>query len=191
MGFAVVADEVRNLAQRCAQAARETSGKIEGAITKSGQGVEITTKVAAALNEIVSKVRQVDELVAEVAVASREQTDGIAQINQATGEMDKLTQGNAATAEESAAAAEELSSQAHVMKQSVADLLQLVGGKRDAGADPAETHGQQALVPKLAAKFATPTPGWNGNGNGHPGNGAMAIANRRGEIPMDGDLGRF
>ena len=117
MGFAVVADEVRNLAQRCAQAAKETAAKIEGAITKTGQGVEISSKVAASLGEIVTKVRQVDELVTEVANASREQTDGITQINTAVGQMDKVTQGNAANAEESAAAAEELNSQAEIMKQ--------------------------------------------------------------------------
>ena len=65
---------------------------------------------------------------AEVAGASREQTQGITQINTAVGQMDKVTQSNAATAEESAAAAEELNAQAEVMKQSVAELLQLVGG---------------------------------------------------------------
>ena len=134
MGFAVVADEVRNLAQRSAQAAKETAGKIEGAITKTGQGVEISAKVAAALTEIVSKVRQVDDLVTEVSGASREQTEGITQINTAVSQMDRVTQSNAATAEESAAAAEELNAQAEVMKQSVAELLQLVGGQTNAGA---------------------------------------------------------
>jgi methyl-accepting chemotaxis protein len=136
LGFAVVADEVRNLAQRCAQAARETSAKIEGAISKSGQGVEITGKIATVLNEIVTKARQVDELVTEVAGASREQTDGIAQINMAVGEMDKVTQSNAATAEESAAAAEELNAQAETMRQSVAELMELIGGKNHGAATP-------------------------------------------------------
>ena len=69
------------------------------------------------LNDIVSEVRQVDELVTEVAGASREQTIGIAQINGAVGQMDKVTQSNAANAEESAAAAKELQSQAAVMKR--------------------------------------------------------------------------
>src|SRR5207344_1311163 len=71
MGFAVVADEVRNLAQRSAQAAKETATKIEGAIAKTAQGVGISSKVAARLQEIVAKVRQVDALIAEVANASR------------------------------------------------------------------------------------------------------------------------
>jgi methyl-accepting chemotaxis protein len=101
MGFAVVADEVRNLAQRSAQAAKETAGKIEGAISKTTQGVDVSGKVATALKEIVTKVRQVDELVAEVAGASREQTQGITQINTAVSQMDKVTQSNAASAEES------------------------------------------------------------------------------------------
>jgi methyl-accepting chemotaxis protein len=132
MGFAVVADEVRNLAQRSAQAAKETAAKIEGAISKTGQGVEINSKVAQALNEIVSKAHQVDELVAEVANASHEQTQGITQINTAVGQMDKVTQSNAASAEESAAAAQELNAQAAQMKQSVAELMQMVGGNGQA-----------------------------------------------------------
>jgi hypothetical protein len=133
MGFAVVADEVRNLAQRSAQAAKETAAKIEGAIVNTGQGVEISSKVSAALNEILTKVRQVDELIAEVAGASAEQSEGITQINTAVGQMDKVTQSNAATAEETAAAAEELNAQTETMKKSVDDLLQLVGGQNGRG----------------------------------------------------------
>ena len=131
LGFAVVADEVRNLAQRSAHAAKETAAKIEGAICKTGQGVGISKKVAEALNEIVTKARQVDELAAEVAGASTEQTQGITQINTAVGQMDKVTQGNAASAEESAAAAEELNAQAAVMKESVVEFMELVGGSRN------------------------------------------------------------
>ena len=133
MGFAVVADEVRNLAQRSAQAAKETAVKIEGAITKTAQGVQINGKVAEALNDIVSKARQVDELVAEVASASHEQTQGIAQINTAVGQVDKVTQSNAANAEECAAAAQELNAQAAAMKESVGGLLKLVGGSNSGG----------------------------------------------------------
>jgi methyl-accepting chemotaxis protein len=132
MGFAVVADEVRNLAQRSAVAAKETAVKIEGAISRSAQGVQISNKVAQTLNDIVAKARQVDELAAEVAGASREQTQGITQINVAVGQMDKVTQSNAASAEESAAAAEELNAQAVVLKKSVNDLLKLVGGQTEA-----------------------------------------------------------
>jgi methyl-accepting chemotaxis protein len=127
MGFGVVADEVRNLAQRSAQAAKETAAKIEGAIRNTAQGVEITGHVAQGLTDIVTRTRQVDELTAEVATASREQSQGISQINSAVAQMDKVTQSNAATAQQSAAAAQELDGQAEVMKDSVAQLLRLVG----------------------------------------------------------------
>jgi len=129
MGFAVVADEVRSLAQRSAQAAKETAAKIESAISKTGQGVAITGKVGVALNEILAKARQMDELAGEIATASSEQAEGIGQINLAVGQMDKVTQSNAAHAEENAAAAEELNAQAETMKQLVMALLKLVGGK--------------------------------------------------------------
>ena len=191
MGFAVVADEVRNLAQRSAQAAKETAAKIEGAIGKTGQGVEISSKVAQTLNEIVTKARQVDELVAEVASASREQTQGIAQINTAVGQMDKVTQGNAANAEESAAAAEELNAQAETMKQSVAELLRLVGGngqntvtRKTAAPSHAEEFGN--LVPK--AKPVAPVRR-NGHANAEPA--PSGKANGRSEIPLDGDFKDF
>jgi len=192
----VVADEVRNLAQRCAQAAKETAGKIEGAITKTGQGVDISSKVAAALNEIVTKVRQVDELVTEVAGASREQTEGIAQINVAVGQMDKVTQSNAATAEESAAAAEELNSQAEVMKQSVAELLQLVGSKSETAArKPAANirRTNEYHPSKPAAKRLSPATSSNGNGNGHvhAAPELTTAGKRRSDIPMDGDFKDF
>jgi methyl-accepting chemotaxis protein len=192
MGFAVVADEVRNLAQRSAAAAKETADKIEGAITKTGQGVEISGKVAAALNDIVTKVRQVDELVTEVANASREQTEGITQINVAVGQMDKVTQSNAANAEESAAAAEELNAQAETMKQSVAELLQLVGGSRNiAGTHAAPVNGaKKTRTFSTAASAPAAVKHINGNGH-HAVAGKPGAAPRRDEIPMAGDFKNF
>jgi methyl-accepting chemotaxis protein len=204
MGFAVVADEVRNLAQRSAQAAKETAAKIEGAIDKTSQGVEISSKVAQALNEIVTKVRRVDELVAEVAHASIEQSQGVAQINTAVGQMDKVTQSNAANAEEGAAAAEELTAQAASMKQSVAELLRLVGGTAEEGLR--ETVGAEVrLVTASSARLgAKPSPGApHGNGHGKPitstppprrsaGPTTVTVGEtRRGEIPMEGDFKDF
>jgi methyl-accepting chemotaxis protein len=129
MGFAVVADEVRNLAQRCAQAAKETAAKIEDAVQKSANGAQISTKVAKSLEEIIGKARQVDELAAEVAAASKEQSQGIVQVSKAVTEMDKVTQSNAANAEESASAAEELNAQADALKDAVQNLLSLVDGQ--------------------------------------------------------------
>ncbi|MDR3459531.1 MAG: methyl-accepting chemotaxis protein, partial [Verrucomicrobiae bacterium] len=194
MGFAVVADEVRNLAQRSAQAAKETAAKIEGAIVNTGQGVEISAKVVQALNEIVIKVRQVDELVAEVAGASREQTDGITQINKAVGQMDKVTQSNAATAEESAASAEELNAQAMTMKQSVNELLQLVGGQSETSSTgpvsrTARTKEIPAAVPQAAQRSAAISG--NGNGNGHVHAMPATPGNRKSEIPLEGDFKDF
>ncbi len=130
MGFAVVADEVRNLAQRSAKAAEETTARIEGAIHKTVSGVRITAKVAEALNGIVLKSRQMDEISTRVAAASKEQHDGISQINQAMGQSSKVTQSIAASAEESAASAEELSAQAETMRCSVMELMQLVNRDR-------------------------------------------------------------
>ncbi len=129
MGFAVVADEVRNLAQRSAHAARETGEKIADAIRKSQLGVELSGKVAGSLGEIVEKARQVDDLIAEIASASREQSTGITEVNGAMTQMDKVTQSNAANAEESAAAAEQLHAQAAALKDAVGHLQLLVGGK--------------------------------------------------------------
>jgi methyl-accepting chemotaxis protein len=194
MGFAVVADEVRNLAQRSANAAKETAAKIEGAIGNTTQGVNLSKKVAETLNEIVTKARQVDELAAEVANASNEQAQGIGQVNTAVGQMDKVTQSNAASAEECAAAAEELKTQAESMKQAVGELQQLVGG--------AENRWERTgpVVPKTGKKPAMKiTAAHNGNGNGHAAKNlsperepaGSLVAARRGEIPLDGDFKDF
>ena len=130
-GFAVVADEVRSLAHRSAQSARETAGKIEEAIQKSERGVQISNKVAQSLAQIVEKARQVDALVAEIATASLEQDQGISQVGTAVVQMDTVTQGNASSAEETAAAAEELNAQAQLMHDNVAELIRLVNGSSD------------------------------------------------------------
>ena len=128
MGFAVVAEEVRALAQRSALAAKETAAKIEGAIAKSNQGAQLSARVEQCLGEIVTKARQVDELVGEIASASKEQSQGITQVNLAVSQMDKVTQSNAANAEESASAAEELNAQAAALKEAISDLMVLVDG---------------------------------------------------------------
>jgi methyl-accepting chemotaxis protein len=128
-GFAVVAEEVRALAQRSATAARETAAKIEDSIAKSETGVQISSKVAHSLQEIVAKAREVDTLIAEISQASQEQSGGIGQVLSAVTKMDHVTQGNAASAEESAAAAEELNAQAHMMDEAVAELKKLVSGQ--------------------------------------------------------------
>ena len=126
-GFAVVAEEVRALAQRSAAAAKETSSKLEASVTKSRQGVEVSAAVAASFKDVHGRIEQLDALIAEIAGASQEQSTGIAQISAAVSQMDKVTQSNASSAEETAAAAEELNSQSVMLLESVGQLKLLTG----------------------------------------------------------------
>lgn len=116
-GFAVVAEEVRNLAARSAKAASETAELIEGSVEKTRNGTQIAEQTSSALEEIVGAINKMTALVAEIAESSNQQAQGISQVNQGLGQIDIAIQGNTATAEESAAAAEQLSSQSIRMKQ--------------------------------------------------------------------------
>jgi len=184
MGFAVVADEVRNLAQRSASAAKETSDKIEGAISRTEQGVQISMKVYQGLQNIVEKVREVDQLVAEVASASMEQSQGIDQLNVAVSQMDHVTQSNAASAEESASASEELNAQAESLHHSVIQLLTLVEGEKSVTSEnriiakkvEVDTHNPPSYKGKKS-KPALPKPGEK-----------KAGVIEKGDIPMDDDF---
>jgi methyl-accepting chemotaxis protein len=155
-GFAVVADEVRSLAQRSAIAAKETADKIADATQKSALGVELSTKVNVSLQEILNKAVEVDRLVSEVATASNEQSEGLAQINVAVSQMDKVTQSNASSAEETASAAEELNAQSQDLQAAANQLSALVGAAADS--KPAQPPGRPAAPkangskPKVAAK---------------------------------------
>ena len=115
-GFAVVAEEVRNLAQRSAEAAKNTANMIAESVKNADGGVQISQQVAGALEEIADGSRKVNDLVAEIAAASNEQSQGIEQIGAAVGQMDKVTQQNAANSEESASASEELSAQSEELR---------------------------------------------------------------------------
>jgi methyl-accepting chemotaxis protein/methyl-accepting chemotaxis protein-1 (serine sensor receptor) len=128
MGFAVVADEVRNLAQRCAQAAKDTAALIEESIGKSNEGKVKVDQVAVAIRAITEESAQVKTLVDEVSLGSQEQTRGIEQVAKALTQMEQVTQQSAANAEESAAAAEELTAQASTLMDVVGQLSAMVGG---------------------------------------------------------------
>ena len=127
-GFAVVAEEVRNLAQRSAEAAKNTANLIEESQKNAEHGVGVSTEVGTILSQIGEQVSKVTTVISEVTAASSEQAQGIEQINKAVAQMDHVTQSNASSAEESASASEELSGQATEMKSIVEDLNRLIGG---------------------------------------------------------------
>ncbi len=133
MGFAVVADEVRNLAQRCAQAAKDTAALIEESISRSNDGKNKVDQVAVAIRAITEDSGKVQTLVDEVNLGSQEQARGIDQIGKAVAQMEEVTQKTAANAEESAAAAEELNAQSATLKDIVERLSAMVGGDESAG----------------------------------------------------------
>jgi methyl-accepting chemotaxis protein/methyl-accepting chemotaxis protein-1 (serine sensor receptor) len=129
MGFAVVADEVRNLAQRCAQAAKETASLIEESVSKSQDGAHKLDGVAKAIGAITADADNVKTLVDEVSLSSQEQARGLEQISKAISQMEQLTQKTAATAEESASAGEQLSAQSETLRSCARRLAMLVGGE--------------------------------------------------------------
>ena len=118
-GFAVVAEEVRSLAARSAEAAKETTGLIEGSIENVGMGTKIVDETALSLKEILNQIEKVTGLVADIAQASNEQASEIAQITLGIEQVSQVVQTNSATAEQSAAASEELSGQAEMLKAMV------------------------------------------------------------------------
>jgi methyl-accepting chemotaxis protein len=146
-GFAVVADEVRALAQRSAQAAKDTADKIEIAVKRSELGGVASTKVVKSLTEvettaqsiqqvfngIVTQIKSLDEVIAEIAAASKEQSQGIGEVNMAVSQMDKVTQSNAAAAEENAASAATLNSQSARLLDVVGSLQVVIEGVAQTG----------------------------------------------------------
>jgi methyl-accepting chemotaxis protein len=158
MGFAVVADEVRSLAQRSAQAAKDTAALIEESITKSNEGSHRLEQVAQVIRAITESAAKVKTLVDEVNLGSQEQARGIEQISKSIAEMDRVTQANAASAEQSASASEEMSAQAEALQNIARELRTLVGGgedDRDYASRPAlgTRSTSSALVPLKSNGF--------------------------------------
>ncbi|MFP4350718.1 MAG: methyl-accepting chemotaxis protein [Desulfococcaceae bacterium] len=131
LGFAVVADEVRNLSQRAAEAAKNTETLIENTIRKVEKGSKLVVLTSETLDHVARGSSKAEELMREIAAASREQTEGIDQISKAVSEMDHVVQQVAANAEESASASEELNAQAEEMMDFVRRLVSMVEGERN------------------------------------------------------------
>lgn len=134
-GFAVVADEVRALAQRSANAARETRGKIEMAVQSTARGAKSSTAVSTHFNEIAALLRELAAKVNEVETAFTESTQGLTQVTTAIHSLDNTTQRTAAVAEENAASAEEMTQGIEQIRQAIETLTALVG--QTAGTDGA------------------------------------------------------
>jgi len=143
-GFAVVAEEVRNLAQRSAEAAKNTATMIEASVKRSENGVQIAGRVGQALQEITTSTNKVNTLLSEIASAAGEQATGIGQINQGVSQLDQVTQQNAGNSEEMASSAEELSSQVASLNDLVEQFK--VGSGTSAGR-PSKA-GQSSSMPR-------------------------------------------
>lgn len=148
MGFAVVADEVRNLAQRCAQAAKHTADLIEDSILKSDGGKLKVDQVAVAIRDITAQSAEIKTLVDEINLGSIEQSRGIDQISRSITQMEQVTQGSAANAEETSAAAQQLSAQAKTMKDIVNRLRSMVDGDANPIPSARPTSARNRTSPK-------------------------------------------
>ncbi|MDD2370350.1 MAG: methyl-accepting chemotaxis protein, partial [Sulfuricurvum sp.] len=158
LGFAVVADEVRNLAQRAASAAKETSVIIEEVVGQIKEGNQIALATHTSFQEIVEQSKKVSDLIGEIAIAGKEQAEGMGQINQAMGQVDQVTQQVAANSEEAAAAAEELNAQATSMMETVRILAKMVGMESDAPAATARKVNLHRLDPNPIIAHRTAAP---------------------------------
>jgi len=127
-GFAVVAEEVRNLAAKSAEAAKDTGGLIANSMEKAELGARIADETAASLSEIVSGIDESNQLIAEIATASEQQSGGIAMINSGIDQVAQVVQQNSATAEQSAAASEEMSGQSDLLQELIARFKLKAGG---------------------------------------------------------------
>jgi methyl-accepting chemotaxis protein len=152
-GFAVVASEVRSLAQRSAEAAKEIKGLIGASVDKVETGSRLVTDAGSTMNEIVSSVQRVSDIIGEITASAAEQSDGIGQVNTAVSQLDQMTQQNAALVEQSAAAAESLKDQALRLAEVVSSFRLVPGHVVPPAAHPVAT-GRPAPARTAAAGTA-------------------------------------
>ena len=196
-GFAVVADEVRSLAQRSAAAAKETADKIEAAIASTQRGSKSCTNVGDALEEIVGKVTEADVLVAEIASAAKEQAQGIRQVGVAMTQMDKVTQGNASSAEQTSSAAEELNSQARLLQENVEQLRELIESTSRSSDHEAASGGRppRAVAQRPVARSRAIPSGRHDGADWHAAEARRRVASivmpDERNVAADGDDGNF
>lgn len=160
-GFAVVADEVRNLAGRSAQAARDTTSLIQTTIERVKNGSGIAQQLDGSFKEIRDGSQEVSKLINEITAASDEQAQGVDQVNVAVAQMDKVTQSNAATAEQSATAVGELSEQVGTLDEMVQELVELLRGKKAMGS----VNGKAALMGNTQKVYSMPRQAEFGSDN--------------------------
>jgi methyl-accepting chemotaxis protein len=183
-GFAVVAEEVRNLAQRSSQAAKNTADMITESVKNAEDGVNIAQEVSKSFDAIAGSAKKVNDLIAEIAAASQEQSQGIDQVNTAVAQMDKVTQQNAANSEESASAAEEMSSQAEEL-QSMIGQFTLTNAIRK-GAAKSVVHHDIGKISQAKTVVEHKIDLHKKNGNGHNGgNGHHNKVDPKLAIPLE------